>query len=177
MDFSFQETDLVTLLKQVAAEFSSSLNDKSLTLQIEVKNEGATSANIDGQRIKQVVRNLISNALKFSPEGASVEVRLSCRNREVCIEVRDHGVGIPEGELQSIFEKFVQSSNTKNGAGGTGLGLSISREIAFAHRGKVWAENAVDGGACFFLTFPPAMAQEGPANDEWEMDVSQKRVS
>ena len=63
--------------------------------------------------------------------------------------MRDHGPGIPEGELEAVFDKFVQSSKTKSAAGGTGLGLAICREIAEAHGGRMWAENAPGGGALF----------------------------
>jgi len=68
--------------------------------------------------------------------------------------VSDEGVGIPESELEKVFDKFVQSSKTKNGAGGTGLGLAICREIVAAHGGAVWARNNAAGGAEFFLELP-----------------------
>ncbi len=68
--------------------------------------------------------------------------------------MRDYGPGIPETELDTIFDKFVQSSYTKNGAGGTGLGLSICQEIIGAHEGEVWVENAPDGGAIFAFFLP-----------------------
>lgn len=69
--------------------------------------------------------------------------------RAVRVSVTDTGVGIPPGELESIFEKFVQSSRTRSNAGGTGLGLSICREIVEAHGGRIWAENRAGGGSCF----------------------------
>ena len=66
----------------------------------------------------------------------------------------DEGPGIPEGELQSIFDKFVQSSKTKTGAGGTGLGLAICREIVEVHGGSIWAENIKPQGAAFLFDIP-----------------------
>ena len=68
--------------------------------------------------------------------------------------LRDHGPGIPESELEAIFDKFIQSSKTKSGAGGTGLGLAICREIIQGHDGKIWASNAPDGGAIFHFILP-----------------------
>jgi signal transduction histidine kinase len=68
--------------------------------------------------------------------------------------VADEGPGIPESELQSVFDKFVQSSKTKTGAGGTGLGLAISREIIEAHGGTIWAENIEPQGAAFIFDIP-----------------------
>ena len=70
------------------------------------------------------------------------------------VSVRDRGPGIPPDELRSVFEKFVQSSLTKSGAGGTGLGLAIAHEILLAHHGRIWADNAPDGGAIFSFTLP-----------------------
>ena len=70
------------------------------------------------------------------------------------IEVRDEGIGIPENELDTIFDKFVQSSKTKTGAGGTGLGLAICREIIVAHRGTIRACNNPEGGVSLLVTLP-----------------------
>jgi signal transduction histidine kinase len=68
--------------------------------------------------------------------------------------VCDRGPGIPEDEIEEIFEKFVQSSKTKTGAGGTGLGLSISRQILFKHEGRIRVANRAGGGACFHIELP-----------------------
>ena len=70
------------------------------------------------------------------------------------LTVKDEGPGIPESEKHAIFEKFVQSSQTKSGAGGTGLGLSICQEIVEAHKGRIWVENHSDGGAVFQIELP-----------------------
>jgi signal transduction histidine kinase len=110
------------------------------------------------------MRNLISNALKFTPAGKSVNVLVSDtvlpegRRKDdadvvpgVEVRVVDEGVGIPDGELELIFDKFIQSSKTKSGAGGTGLGLAISREIAHHHGGYIVASHNPRGGAVFRL--------------------------
>jgi signal transduction histidine kinase len=70
------------------------------------------------------------------------------------VTIADQGVGITEDELESIFDKFIQSRRTKTGAGGTGLGLSICREIITAHHGRIWAANRPEGGAVFTLELP-----------------------
>lgn len=117
----------------------------------------------DAHMIDQVITNLLSNAIKFSPQGAAIALTLSDDRLEssggssvaaLCIAIRDQGIGIPEKELESIFNKFEQSSRTKTGAGGTGLGLSICREIAYCHGGSVEAQNNAQGGACFTLRLP-----------------------
>jgi PAS domain S-box-containing protein len=125
---------------------------------------------IDGTRFPQVMRNVLSNAIKYSPPERTVRIFLTdsrlSRGRRATdlpeipaleIEVRDEGIGIPEDELDTIFDKFVQSSRTNTGAGGTGLGLAISREIVLAHRGHIRARNNPGGGASFFVTLPRAV--------------------
>jgi signal transduction histidine kinase len=116
-------------------------------------------------RVTQVICNLLSNAIKFSPEGGSIRIELSgqlpavgASRTAVCkrqaISFTDQGIGIPTDELEHIFEKFVQSSATKNGAGGTGLGLAICRAIVAQHRGTIAAHNNPGPGACFVVTLP-----------------------
>ena len=99
--------------------------------------------------------NLLSNAIKFSPEHGVLTWVLaddtwqdgSEMRRVLRISLEDQGVGIPEAELDAIFDKFVQSSKTKSGAGGTGLGLAICREIVNAHGGRITARNTPLGAA------------------------------
>lgn len=127
----------------------------------------------DRERLLQVIHNLLSNAIKFSPDGGCIAVRIwrsdlpsgrragdTGRVAALTLTVEDEGVGIPENELALIFEKFVQSSTTKNGAGGTGLGLAICRAIVSQHRGTIEAKNRASGGACFTVTLPLTDAKE-----------------
>jgi PAS domain S-box-containing protein len=115
-------------------------------------------ARFDETRVMQVLVNLLSNAIKFSPPSSSIRVRsadgeLRGEPAVVC-RVEDQGVGIPESEFESIFDKFEQSNRTKSGSGGTGLGLAICRQILVAHQGVIFAENRPEGGAVFTLSFP-----------------------
>ena len=122
----------------------------------------------DATRMLQVLRNLLSNAIKFSLDGGCVEV--SARRAElqagrragdprvagIEIRVKDNGIGIPEDELEAVFDKFVQSSKTKTGAGGTGLGLAICREIVLAHHGAIQAQAnpGQQPGTTFLVSLP-----------------------
>lgn len=158
MDFHFEEVALKPLCQQVEAELTSLLLDKYLSLFIEV--EDNVGVWCDPMRVTQVVVNILSNAIKFSPMGATITIRAKRIQKEndaldwLLVRIRDEGVGIPEAELQAIFEQFIQSSKTKNGSGGTGLGLSICREIIAAHGGRIWAENNPDKGASFCFELP-----------------------
>ena len=106
----------------------------------------------DPARILQVLTNLLSNAMKFTPAHGRVVVRLSRLDDVVQFAVSDTGVGVPTGELEAIFERFVQL--TKNDRRGVGLGLYISRAIVVGHGGRMWAENADGGGSTFSFTLP-----------------------
>ena len=164
-DFTFEPADLVAVARRSAEAFTTQLEEKGLQLVIDAPPD-AYVQNVDAAAIGQVFTNLFSNAIKFSPPGGAIEVTFQSSVPDetgeagLRIEVADHGVGIAEDELEAVFDKFIQSSRTKTGAGGTGLGLSICREIVERHGGRIHACSHADGGATlsFFL---PARAQEG----------------
>jgi signal transduction histidine kinase len=99
----------------------------------------------DKKLITQVVVNILSNGIKFSPENSSIYI--STRNEQIgstemlVFSVIDEGIGIPDDELDDVFDSFVQSTKTRSDSGGTGLGLPISSEIIELHQGKIWAES------------------------------------
>jgi len=109
----------------------------------------------DTQKLAQVIINLLSNAIKFSSSGGIVIIsseKLS--DGTIKFSVQDEGVGIPNNEINSIFDSFTQSSKTKNGAGGTGLGLSISKQIINAHNGRIWIEPDIQKGTKISFIIP-----------------------
>jgi signal transduction histidine kinase len=166
MDYDMQKKNLKLIVHNVTNEFVSLVNEKGLLLEI-ANSDTLPEIVCDEYKIGQVIRNFLSNAIKFTPKDKKIII--SIEHSELPIEqqqtdnktasvilvnVSDQGIGIPEDELDSIFEKFVQSSNTKTNAGGTGLGLAICREIINAHSGKIWAENNPEGGATFRFMLP-----------------------
>jgi signal transduction histidine kinase len=111
----------------------------------------------DERRVKQVLFNLLSNALKFTPVGGRIEVRMNAQNGALAISISDTGIGIPPGELDRIFEAFYQikgrASSSK--ATGSGLGLSLARQIVELHGGRIWAESEGEGkGSTITFTLP-----------------------
>ncbi|RZL57843.1 MAG: PAS domain S-box protein [Variovorax sp.] len=150
-----ERTDLRPLLRSVARELDPLLEAKQLRVDLRLP-ASPLSAKVDPFRFQQVVRNVLANAIRFSPDGAPIELgaRLGS-DRSVHVWVRDLGPGIPPGEGEQIFDAFVQSSKTRDGAGGTGLGLAICRKILDAHRGTISARNHPGGGACFDVLLPP----------------------
>ena len=104
-----------------------------------------------------LVRNVLANAVKFSPEDRSIQITAGVSGEDsIHIQVRDQGPGIPPAELETIFQAFVQSSQTRDGSGGTGLGLAICRKIITAHGGHIHATNAPGGGTVFHIVLPTA---------------------
>jgi two-component system sensor histidine kinase KdpD len=118
-------------------------------------------AHVDPVLIEQALVHLLENALKYSPEDSPIELRASGSPGEVLIEVSDRGPGIPPGEEQRIFEKFVRLPDGKR-ASGSGLGLSVCRAILKAHGGSVLAENRLGGGATFRMRLPVTLAPPPP---------------
>ena len=172
MTLERREVDFKSLVAKVVDEFHSMTGDKNVALKI-LRFDCESKIQVDQTRMMQVVRNLLSNALKFSPQGASVEINARRQGGSLIVSVSDEGPGIPENEVETIFDKFVQSSKTTTGAGGTGLGLPICREIIAAHGGRIWAENKAGRGAVFFFTIPLAAPDASAALEEAPVDVEQ----
>lgn len=111
----------------------------------------------DPLRLEQILGNLLSNALRYTPAGGSIEIGVEDLGDRVKISVRDSGQGIPEADLPYIFERFYRADRSRSRSeGGSGLGLAIARNLAIAHGGWLEAANAPQGGAIFTLTLPKA---------------------
>lgn len=151
--FTLEPTDPGMLVKSVISEMDILLSERNLTIQ-QKTSEFDEQVMLDADKIKQVLRNLLDNAIRFSAVGGTIDVGMNRVQNSVRISVSDQGPGIPPDELEAVFDKFVQSSKTKTGAGGTGLGLAICHEIITGHGGRIWAENRPEGGAVFSFEIP-----------------------
>ncbi|MBL8484819.1 MAG: PAS domain-containing sensor histidine kinase [Rhodocyclaceae bacterium] len=147
------QCDIVALARSALGEFESLASQRQLALRLSC-DRPALELPADAQRLAQVLSNLLSNAVKFSPSGRTIDLAITSTHEFVTLTVSDEGVGIPEAELDSVFDKFVQSSKTRTGAGGTGLGLAICREIVQGHHGRIHAQNRPGGGAQFIVELP-----------------------
>ncbi len=153
--FTFEPTNLRSLVAHVVTELGAWSAERHLTIEVHAA-ETLPEVVLDGEKLRQVCRNLLGNAVKFSPEGGVItcDFHYEHGSERVVMAIRDEGNGIPEAEWDTIFDKFAQSSKTRTGAGGTGLGLAICREIVAAHAGHIWAENSPEGGAVFYIELP-----------------------
>jgi two-component system sensor histidine kinase GlrK len=156
--YDLQRQDLVALTGRAVEAFSARANEANVSLTMNSAAE-PVEAVCDGDRITQVIGNLIDNAIKFSPSDGSITVSVDQidsgrvdSTRTVVIEVADQGSGIPEGEREAIFERFRQLEGAKRS--GVGLGLAISRQIAKAHHGTLTVDDNEHGGSTFSLMFP-----------------------
>ncbi len=109
-------------------------------------------ADIDHDRILQVLSNLIGNALKFASKGSAIDLSARAKNSEVVISVSDNGPGVPEGKKAEIFERFSQLKT--NDRRGLGLGLFISKWIVEAHQGRIWVKSEIGKGSSFSFKLP-----------------------
>ena len=163
--FNIGENDLWNIVDKVVPEFFPKAREKSIRLEVEPP--GAPKiAFCDRQGIENVMRQLFENAFQFTPRNGKISVYFDEERNEpddgvvkaTRVYVADNGPGVPEAERERIFEKFAQSSETKNGAGGKGLGLAICKNIVDAHRGQIRVESRQDGHGSVFVVSLPAKA-------------------
>jgi len=160
-DLNVTSNDILILSEQIHTEYLAKIEEKHINFVFE-KSTASTTVLCDKNKILQVLSNLFANAINFSPEYKTIQVSIQNteiilgkrvtdteKTRGIVLSISDQGIGIPNSELFTIFDKFIQSSKTKDGSGGTGLGLAISQEIILSHHGKIWAENSPEGGAVF----------------------------
>ena len=153
MELALGQVELHSLVFDVVEEYAALVREKNLSIQTPHDSSHAIVW-ADRQRLAQVIRNLLNNALKFTPGGGTITVSVSENDQMVTLSIHDSGPGIPDDECESVFDKFVQSKTTRSGAGGTGLGLSICRQIVMLHQGAIWAEPTHGQGALVHVALP-----------------------
>ncbi|OGP90392.1 MAG: hypothetical protein A2156_06765 [Deltaproteobacteria bacterium RBG_16_48_10] len=148
-----EKTSLRTLVERTISQFQPRYFDKDVGLTVSLP-ENSIELSLDQDKISQVLNNLLSNALKFTQKGGSVEVAARRKGRDVEISVRDTGTGISENDLPFIFERFFRGGIGENGAKGSGIGLTIAKELTEAHGGKIEVESALNRGTKFTVRLP-----------------------
>ena len=145
-------------LGQLAARVADQFKPQAADMGVEIhysQQEGCPVVDVDPGRVEQIIGNLLSNALRYTPENSWVKMDLQCSNEQVVLTVRDNGPGIPEEAQQQVFERFYRADSSRSRTkGGSGLGLAIARQLAEAQDGNLVVRNHPDGGAEFQLYFP-----------------------
>jgi two-component system sensor histidine kinase GlrK len=154
MNYSFEKASLAPLIKKAVGEITPLIEAKGIQLETEVA-ERLPTVKVDSERILQALRNLIGNAVKFTPKAGRVKVAARSVTGKIEVSVRDTGPGIAPENLKAIFDKFHQgNSNGAFSVNGTGLGLAIAKHIIVSHGGEIWAENHPDRGSTFTFVLP-----------------------
>lgn len=166
LEFELEELDARDAARQVVAEFPS---DETHAIRASVSDE-PVRVRTDRRRLREVVENLLSNALKYSPNGGEVEVEVRAEGRSAVIRVRDKGIGVPEEDRERIFTRFFRTSRAKP-YGGAGLGLYISREMVHGLGGDLVVESTSEGGSVFAIALPLVAEPAGAPEAETAEDV------
>ncbi|MDN4527127.1 cell wall metabolism sensor histidine kinase WalK [Fictibacillus fluitans] len=151
--FNFVQTDLVQFMQDIIDRFEM-LQHEHLRF---IRNlpERKIMVQIDTDKMTQVVDNVISNAIKYSPEGGTITIAASLHGRKIKVSIADQGVGIPKNNVSKIFDRFFRVDRARSrDLGGTGLGLAITKEIVLAHGGDIWAESEWGQGTTIHFTLP-----------------------
>jgi len=148
---NYSSFNLVNLLTEVTEVMQQNNNTYKIELNCESDN---ILINADQQRIEQVIINLISNAIKYSPGTSRIIVRATISENKVRVSVQDFGIGIAKDQHERIFSRFYRVQNLAAHMSGLGIGLHICNEIITRHKGKLWVESASGEGSTFFFELP-----------------------
>ncbi len=143
-------------LVQLAVETYDSLAaEKGLHLHVSLPADGqSVEMRGDPIRLRQMIDNLLNNAIKYTPEGGEITVELEKQNGQAILRISDTGPGIPPADQPHIFEKFYRATNVPKGVGGSGLGLAIVKSIVDSHHGRIWVESILGKGSTFVVVLP-----------------------
>ena len=179
MDFKFEKTNINKPVEFIKNTFENVAKEKNIDLILK-KEENLSQTYIDSQRIEQVMSNLVSNAIKFTNENGTIEIKTeNIKSSEinkslligvenpvfydnyVKVSVKDSGIGIAEEDIKKVFDQFQQIENPLNRKnGGTGLGLPIAKQLIESHKGFIWVESEVNRGTTFSFVIPVLTEQE-----------------
>jgi len=153
-----EKQSLVPIVQSVIKEHQQYIEKQDLDLQFKLqltKEQELPLVEIDKEKMKIAMDNLIGNAIDYTPSGGRVRVRLTRQGNKIRFSVEDNGIGIPEEQQDRVFERFFRSKNAlKKKTEGTGLGLFITKNIIEAHHGKIWFESVRGQGTTFYFTLP-----------------------
>ena len=135
---------------------------QGVQLVVDVPGSGVALVSGAEERLGQVLINLVHNAVKFSPDGGDVTIRVAEHAPDIVVSVEDHGIGIPRGSQDRVFERFYKVDRARVRGGGTGLGLAIARHVVEAHGGRIWVASEEGRGSNFSFALPIADPQGSP---------------
>ncbi len=154
LKLELEPMDLVRVIAQVGESLEGPAREKGITLKFDLP-EAPLPLTADEQRITQVLFNLLSNALRYTPTGGTITTTATQQDGRVLVTVRDTGTGISPNELPHVFDRFYRANGSRaSSADGSGLGLTISKQIIEAHGGQIWAQSWLGAGSTFAFSLP-----------------------
>jgi PAS domain S-box-containing protein len=154
IDMELEPCSVAPLIAQVASQLQEQLQEKQLQLEIRA-NTNLPPVMGNGRRLRQVLSNLVGNAIKYTPSGGRITVSASCNHDEIVVSIQDTGIGIPLADQPHIFDKFYRVDRAEvAGIKGTGLGLAITRSIVEKLGGRIWVQSELDMGSTFSFALP-----------------------
>jgi signal transduction histidine kinase len=155
ISFKPEKTEVEKILADIKALLYESARNKSISIQIPTNSKNYVLADMD--MLHTIIRNLVSNGIKFTPEGGEISIHISTKNDKLIIAVSDTGVGIPKEKISDLFHiESTESTTGTNGEKGTGFGLLLAKEFVDQHSGEIWVENNEGNGVTFKFTLPSA---------------------
>src|SRR5256885_12312330 len=158
MELSCEDLSVASIFAEVVSALRPLAEKKAQTLSASA--DRTLSAHADPTRLKQILMNLVGNAIKFTPEGGGIEIAAQQAGREVQVKVRDNGPGIPKEEQARIFDAFYRLRKSGEGVEGTGLGLAITESLVKLQGGTLGLESESGHGSCFYFSLPLAVLRE-----------------
>jgi len=179
LGMKFEELDLQGSIDFVLSSLRPQADGKLVHLEMEVPKD-LPFVYGDREKVEQILTNLIGNAIKFTPEGGKVVVSAKLKDgvkNTVGVSVRDNGIGIPEHQMEKVFEKFHQlKSPLHHSTSGTGLGLAIAKGLVEAHQGRIWVESEVGKGSTFTFTLPLSRGEKREPHFRFALDWELRRA-
>jgi signal transduction histidine kinase len=156
LTFTEETVDMDTLVHEVAEQFQQTSQEHQITV------EGNLSGTIvgDRERLSQVLGNLLTNAIKYSPEAKRIIIHLAPTAEYLTVSVQDFGIGIPKTEQEKIFERFYRVAGKHRTIAGLGIGLTIAHQIIEHYEGKLWVESVEGQGSTFSFSLPRCLSQQ-----------------
>ena len=157
MKFNFENVNIIGIIRDCVTQNYIAAQNKNQNILFEPEDYEEYTVNVDVGRITQVFNNVISNAMKYSPENTDIEIFVDRDEKYYFVHIKDNGIGIPQEDVERIFERFYRVDKARSRAmGGNGLGLSIAKEIMEGHKGKIEVKSSVGKGTEMILGFPKA---------------------
>lgn len=160
LHLAIRRDDLVTLVRQVAAEMGGASQRHQISVDAPAE---PIWVDVDGRRMRQVLINLIANAIRYSPNGGPITIHVETCESDALVTVADRGIGMPPQVLERIFDRFYRAPNAPAATAATGLGLALCHGLVKAHGGRIWAESEGEGrGSRLRFTIPRSQATPDP---------------